>query len=158
MLTQGTHGLGKLWEGYGKACKSYGTSLRIWITAEYWCCSTFFIVATYHGAVLDQLSSLSWNIYKDGIVITQGTPGMEKLRESCGKATNHTWERDLAYMEELSVWKSYGKAMGILEISYFYTRFSIHRWKNAMRNPGVFFFLWETAAGIIPAMVPWARQ
>ena len=80
------------------------------------------------------------NISEGGIVMTQGTPGMEKLWESYGKATNHTWERDLAYKEELSVWKSFGKAMEILEISYFYTRFSIHRWKNAMRNPGGFFF------------------
>ena len=72
----------------------------------------FRFVATYHGAILNHLSNPSWNISKDGTVIAQGTPGMEKLCESYGKATNHTREKDLANMEELSVWKSYEKAMG----------------------------------------------
>ena len=103
----------------------------------------FCFVATYNGAILNQLSNPSWNISKDGIVITQGTLGMEKLWESYGKATNHTRERYLANMEELSVWESYGKAMGNSKISYFYTRFSIHRWKHAMRNPSGFFFCYE---------------
>ena len=63
----------------------------------------FCFVATYHGALLDKLSNLSWTNSEDGIVITQGTPGMERLWESYGKAVNHTWKRDLAYtgMEEL---------------------------------------------------------
>ena len=39
----------------------------------------FFFVATYHGAVVEQLSNFSENMSEDGIVITQGTPGMEKL-------------------------------------------------------------------------------
>ena len=103
----------------------------------------FCSAATYNGAILNQLSNPSWNISKDGIVITQGTLGMEKLWESYGKATNHTRERDLANMEELSVWESYGKAMGNFKISYFYARFSIHRWKIAMRNPRSLFFCYE---------------
>ena len=80
---------------------------------------------TFHG-----------NISADGIVITQGTPGMEKLWESYGKTTNHTWEREI-----LPIWKRYRyrKSMGNLKISYFYARFSIHRWKHAMRNPRGFF-------------------
>ena len=53
--------------------------------------------------------NMSWNQSKDGIMITHGTPGMEKLWESYGKATNHTSKRDLANMEELSACKTMGK-------------------------------------------------
>ena len=46
-------------------------------------------------------------------MITQGTPGMEKLWENYGKATNHTWERDLAYMEELESYNGTTLTLGL---------------------------------------------
>ena len=119
----------------------------------------FCFVATYHGAVVEHLSNLSWKYF-------WGWDCDHPRHSWYGKAMRKLWEGHKPHLRERSclyggaigmekLWESYGNSRNIILLHKVFHSSMKKCYEKPRPN---FFLLWETAAGIIPAMVPWARQ
>ena len=160
MLTQGTPGMRKLWEGYWKPCKNIrGPRKESGLPLNYdvaqhllfrchlpWCSS---------GALVKPFMKHVWGWDCD-----------HPRHSWYGKAMRKLWEGHKPHLRERSclyggaigmekVWESSGNSRNMILLHKVFHSSMKKSYEKPEQN---FFLLWETAAGIIPAMVPWARQ